>query len=67
VVDNVFRLLVNKRLGNIHPLTTIFGVVIGIQLFGFIGLVFGPVLIALFILLLRIYSSEFFVKKREIS
>ncbi|HEY1023419.1 MAG TPA: AI-2E family transporter [Flavisolibacter sp.] len=66
VVDNVFRLLVNKRLGDIHPLITIFGVVIGIQLFGFIGLIFGPVLIALFILLLRIYSSEFFVKKREI-
>ena len=65
VIDNVFRLLVNKRLGDIHPLITIFGVVIGIQLFGFIGLVFGPVLIALFILLLRIYASEFFVKKRE--
>ncbi len=66
LVDNVFRLLVNKRLGDIHPLITIFGVVIGIQLFGFIGLIFGPVLIALFLLLLRIYSSEFFVKKREI-
>lgn len=66
LVDNVFRLLVNKRLGDIHPLITIFGVVIGVQLFGFIGLVFGPVLIALFILLLRIYSSEFIVKKREI-
>ena len=65
LVDNVFRLLVNKRLGDIHPLITIFGVVIGVQLFGFIGIVFGPVLIALFILLLRIYSSEFIVKKRE--
>ena len=58
-------MLVNKRLGDIHPLITIFGVVIGVQLFGFIGIVFGPVLIALFILLLRIYSSEFIVKKRE--
>lgn len=66
LIDNVFRLLVNKRLGDIHPLITIFGVVIGIQLFGFIGLIFGPVLIALFILLLRVYSSEFFVKKREV-
>lgn len=65
LVDNVFRLLVNKRLGNIHPLITIFGVLVGIQLFGFIGLIFGPLLIALFILLLRIYSSEFIVKRRE--
>jgi predicted PurR-regulated permease PerM len=65
LIDNVFRMVVNKRLGDIHPLITIFGVVIGVQLFGFIGLVFGPVLIALFMLLLRIYSSEFIVKKRE--
>ena len=66
LVDNVFRLLVNKRLGNIHPLITIFGVIVGVQLFGFIGLIFGPLLIALFILLLRIYASEFIVKKRHV-
>jgi len=67
LVDNLFRLLVNKRLGNIHPLITIFGVIIGVQLFGFIGLIFGPLLISMFILLLRIYTSEFVVKKREIN
>jgi len=55
----------NKRLGDIHPLITIFGVIVGIQLFGFIGLIFGPLLISMFLLLLRIYSSEFIVKKRE--
>ncbi len=37
LVDNVFRLLVNKRLGKIHPLITIFGVIIGVQLFGLSG------------------------------
>jgi len=65
LVDNLFRFLLAKRLGNIHPLITIFGVIIGIQLFGFIGLIFGPLLISMFLLLLRIYSSEFIVKKRE--
>ncbi|MFN2457180.1 MAG: AI-2E family transporter [Chitinophagaceae bacterium] len=65
LVDNVFRLLINRKLGNIHPLVTIFGVIVGIQLFGFIGLVFGPLLISMFILLLRIYGSEFLIKKRE--
>jgi predicted PurR-regulated permease PerM len=44
---------------------TVLGVIVGIQLFGFIGLIFGPLLISMFILLLRIYSSEFLVKKRE--
>ncbi len=67
LVDNLFRFLVNKKLGNIHPLITIFGVLVGIQLFGFIGLIFGPLLISLFILSLRIYSSEFIVKKRVIN
>lgn len=65
LVDNLFRFLINKKLGDIHPLITIFGVIAGIQLFGFIGLIFGPLLISMFLLLLRIYSSEFFVKKRE--
>lgn len=65
LVDNLFRFMLNKKIGNIHPLITIFGVIVGIQLFGFIGLIFGPLLISMFLLLLRIYSSEFFIKKRE--
>lgn len=65
LVDNVFRFIINKRLGDIHPLITIFGVLVGLQLFGFIGLVFGPLLISLFILLLRIYGNEFLFKRRE--
>jgi predicted PurR-regulated permease PerM len=62
-VDNIFRFWLQKRLGDVHPLITVFGVIIGINLFGFIGLIFGPILIALFILLLRIYANEFSIKK----
>jgi predicted PurR-regulated permease PerM len=65
LVDNLFRFLINKKLGNIHPLVTIFGVIVGLQLFGFIGIVFGPLLISMFLLLLRIYSNEFLSKRRE--
>jgi len=43
----------------VHPLITILGVFVGVPLFGFIGLIFGPLLISLFILLLRIYRVEF--------
>ncbi|MBS1656139.1 MAG: AI-2E family transporter, partial [Bacteroidetes bacterium] len=64
-VDNIFRFTLAKKIGNIHPLVTVFGVIIGIQLFGFIGLIFGPLLISMFILLLKIYSSEFIMKKRD--
>jgi len=65
-VDNFFRFALAKRIGNIHPLVTVFGVIIGISLFGFIGLIFGPLLISLFILLLKIYSSEFITKQRQV-
>jgi predicted PurR-regulated permease PerM len=65
LVDNLFRFMINKKLGDIHPLITIFGVIAGLQLFGFIGLVFGPLLISMFLLLLRIYGNEFMSKRRE--
>jgi len=64
--DNVFRFVVAKRIGDVHPLITVFGVLIGVNLFGFIGLIFGPLLISMFILLLEIYSNEFLTKKREV-
>ena len=57
--DNVGRMWLQKKLGNTHPLITLFGVILGLKLFGFIGFVFGPILISLFLLLIRIYSKEF--------
>lgn len=58
-LDSVFRIAIQKRMGNVHPLITTFGVILGLKLFGFIGLVFGPILLSLFILLAKIYISEF--------
>jgi predicted PurR-regulated permease PerM len=59
MVDNLFRLILQKKWGDVHPIITIFGVLAGVSLFGFIGLIFGPILISLFILLIKIYLSEF--------
>jgi predicted PurR-regulated permease PerM len=58
-IDNGFRILVQKRLGDVHPLITFFGVIMGLDLFGFVGIIFGPLLISYFILLLRIYRNEY--------
>ena len=65
MADNLFRILLAKKIGDTHPLITIFGVLVGINLFGFIGLIFGPLLITMFLLLVKIYSNEYFEKKRE--
>lgn len=57
--DNVIRFFLQKKIANVHPLVTIFGVVIGLNLFGFIGIVFGPILFSFFIWLIKLYNSEF--------
>lgn len=66
-IDNILRFTLLKKIGNVHPLTTVFGVIIGLKLFGFIGLIFGPLLISLFMLLLKIYTSEFVTRQRAIN
>jgi predicted PurR-regulated permease PerM len=58
-VDNLARMWLLKKIGHTHPLITLFGVIIGLQLFGFIGFIFGPIMIAMFQLLVKIYQKEF--------
>jgi len=38
---------------------TLIGVIIGVPLFGFIGLIFGPLFISLFFIVLKMYKKEF--------
>jgi len=57
--DNLVRLYILEKLSSVHPLITLFGVVVGVPLFGFIGLIFGPLLISLFLLILKIYKKEY--------
>lgn len=64
-MDNLFRLIWQKKIADVHPLITVFGVLIGVNLFGFVGLIFGPLLISLFLLLLKIYRDEFSIQKRR--
>jgi len=58
-IDNVLRLILLRAFADIHPLITLFGVITGIKLFGFIGLIFGPLLVSYFLLMIRIYVNEF--------
>lgn len=63
--DNLIRLYVLKKLDDVHPLITLIGVLVGIPLFGFIGLVFGPLLVNLFMVIVRIYKREYGKDKQE--
>lgn len=59
--DAVLRFVLQKKLANIHPLITFFGVIIGLSMFGFWGIIFGPLLISLLILLLNMYRHDYVV------
>ena len=59
LTDNLLRFTLLKKLENIHPLNTVFGIIMGINLFGFMGLIFGPILISITILLIQVYRDEF--------
>ena len=58
-VDNLLRIILNRKMTDIHPLIVIFGVLMGIPFFGFWGIIFGPLLISMFLLLVKIYYREF--------
>ena len=57
--DNVLRMIVQKRMADTHPLVTIFGVIAGLPLFGFMGLIFGPLLVAMFLLFLEMFIKQY--------
>lgn len=58
-VDYIARITIMRKLGDVHPVITVLGVIVGLGLFGFIGLVFGPLLVNYIIVLFKIYMNEF--------
>lgn len=58
-VDYVARITLLKKMGDVHPVMTILGVLVGLGLFGFVGLVIGPLLINYIIVMYDIYMNEF--------
>lgn len=61
--DNLIRFILQKKMANIHPLITIFGVVAGLPIFGFMGIIFGPLLVSLFLLFVDMFRSEYLLDK----
>lgn len=57
-IDNVIRFTLARRIADTHPIITVIGVIIGIPIFGILGLVFGPLLLSYFILTFKIYENS---------
>jgi len=65
-IDNVLRMILQKRFADVHPIVSIFGILIGLNLFGLPGLIFGPLLISFFVIGVGIYRKSY-VKKKEVT
>jgi predicted PurR-regulated permease PerM len=58
-MDNIVRMVVFKKVSNIHPLATLVGAFAGLKLFGLLGVLLGPLAIAYFFELLKMYRDEY--------
>lgn len=65
-VDYITRLIMMKKIASVHPIITVTGVIAGLGLFGFMGLIFGPLLVSYLIILVKIYFNEFTSSKETV-
>jgi predicted PurR-regulated permease PerM len=66
-VDYLARITIMKKMGDVHPIITILGVIVGFNLFGFIGLIFGPLILNYTLVLFKIYMNEYVDEVEESS
>ncbi len=58
-IDNLIRIIISKRMADVHPVVTFLGVFMGLNLFGLPGLVFGPFLVSTFLILIKMFKREY--------
>lgn len=64
-IDNVLRPMIQKKVGSIHPLESLIGVIIGLNLFGLLGIVIGPLLISYVVLMAKMFNEEYLSETDE--
>lgn len=57
-IDNLLRIWLAKGMGDIHPWVTLVGLTLGVEIFGIVGLVIGPLLLSYFIVLMQVFARE---------
>ncbi|MBU1421359.1 AI-2E family transporter [Patescibacteria group bacterium] len=59
MIDNLIRAYIIKGKAQVHPIFIIFSILGGISLFGFWGIIFGPLIISLAATVMHIYETEY--------
>ncbi len=66
LVDNLLRLMIVSGKTQMHPLLLFFSILGGLKVFGFIGIIAGPIILSLSLVALDIYKAGYLQKKTEI-
>ena len=64
-VDNVLKPKLIGEKAKVHPVLILIGVLGGLKAFGLIGIILGPLILALLVTFLQIFEIEHFTKKAE--
>ena len=59
LVDSLARPIIYRRFSAIHPLITLIGAIAGVNYFGLLGLLIGPLSLSYFFELIRMYREEY--------
>ncbi len=58
-IDNIIKPKLISSKSKIHPVIALIGVLGGLAVFGFVGLILGPIILALLNVLLKFYKEDF--------
>ncbi|MBU0585947.1 AI-2E family transporter [Candidatus Micrarchaeota archaeon] len=58
VLEN-FRPILQNKVGKIHPMISLLGVIVGVQFFGILGIVIGPIILSHALLTLGMFREEY--------
>ena len=58
IIEN-FRPMLQNKIGDIHPMVALLGVIIGVVYFGMLGLFIGPILLSFTLLCARMFKEEY--------
>jgi len=59
IFDGFIRQKVQSKVGEMHPLVSLIGLIIGITYFGVVGIIVGPLILTLFVLIAAMFREEY--------
>lgn len=65
-IDNIIRPKLIGSKAHVHPVVVLLGVLGGIAVFGFAGLILGPLVLSILVTILNVYRKEFATKDDDV-